>query len=391
MADIRKRTGSKGTTYQVRYPSKTAKSGYAYATFDTMKKARAFSENLGAQTGLPSGGISVTDAVDRWLEVCEQIGRNGREKVEPETFKEYKRRANVIKEYDWPEKLPSLEATDIVHFRNWLLANKTRDLARRTLSSLHSVLIEMKHQGEIRHDPASGITIQAGGRYEDDEPIEIPSDAEIRAILAAADAMGEKNDFMRKCWARYRPMIYLAAFSGMRPSEYRGLQWSSVGDGMVQVTQRADKTGIIGPVKSKAGRRRIFVPKLVTDMLAEWRKKCPVTEADLVFPTGNGKPILLDNFRISAWMPLMREAGLTLARNQGGKTVEHSLYSPYALRHYYASKLIERGEDLKFIQQTMGHSKIEITFNVYGHLLKGRDDIHKGVAEDLAKEILNRA
>jgi hypothetical protein len=48
-------------------------------------------------------------------------------------------------------------------------------------------------------------------------------------------------------------------------------------------------------------------------------------------------------------------------------------YSPYALRHYYASKLIEKGKDLKFIQHAMGHSKIEIALNVYGHLLKGRE------------------
>jgi hypothetical protein len=36
----------------------------------------------------------------------------------------------------------------------------------------------------------------------------------------------------------------------------------------------------------------------------------------------------------------------------------------------------------------LGHSKIEITLNVYGHLLKGRDDAHKGTAEELATEIL---
>ena len=59
--------------------------------------------------------------------------------------------------------------------------------------------------------------------------------------------------------------------------------------------------------------------------------------------------------------------------------------SPYALRHYYASKLIEKGKDLK-----MGHSKTEITLNVYGHLLKGRDEAHKGTAEELAAEILGQ-
>jgi site-specific recombinase XerC len=56
----------------------------------------------------------------------------------------------------------------------------------------------------------------------------------------------------------------------------------------------------------------------------------------------------------------------------------------------YASKLIEKGKDLKFIQHAMGHSKIEITLNVYGHLLKGRDEAHKGTAEELATEILGK-
>ena len=45
MADIRKRTGRKGTTYQVRYASKAAKGGYAYATFATLKEARDFLES----------------------------------------------------------------------------------------------------------------------------------------------------------------------------------------------------------------------------------------------------------------------------------------------------------------------------------------------------------
>lgn len=90
--------------------------------------------------------------------------------------------------------------------------------------------------------------------------------------------------------APYKPMIHLAVFSGMRPSEYRGLPWSNVGDGVVYVKQRADKTGLIGPVKSKAGRRTLYIAKQVTDMIFEWKESCPESEADLVFPTASGKP-----------------------------------------------------------------------------------------------------
>ena len=75
MADIRKRSGSKGITYQVRYPSKASKSGYAYKTFLTMKEAREFRESgeakkIGSVRG--NGGIvMVADGIKKWLEVCE--------------------------------------------------------------------------------------------------------------------------------------------------------------------------------------------------------------------------------------------------------------------------------------------------------------------------------
>lgn len=306
MSDIRKRSGKSGTTYQVRYPSRATKSGYAYKTFDTLKEARAFREDAKARLhaeGNNGQTINVEAAVDVWLEICEKVGRDGREPVEPQTLREYRRRAAVMKEYGWQKPLNQMSGTDAVHFRNWLLKNKSRDLARRTLSSFHSVVIEMKRQGEIETDFVAGITIRADGRYDHGDEVEIPSDEEVRDLLAAADMMGAKNDFMAKCWARYRPMIYLAVFSGMRPSEYRGLPWSSVSDGLIEVRQRADKTGRLGPVKSRAGRRSLIIPTLVTDLIFEWQEQCPDTPADLVFPTEKAKPILLNNFVGGCWNP----------------------------------------------------------------------------------------
>lgn len=352
-----------------------------------MKAACAFTETLGTLIHVErEQQLHVTEAVQKWLRVCEKIGRDGREKVEPETLKEYRRRARVIEAYSWDKQLHELEPADVVRFRNWLLENRSRDLARRTLSSFHSILIEMKHQGHLKTDPAAGITVKSGGRYEDDEgEIQIPTDKEMRAILAAADSMGEKNDYMRKCWARYRPLIYLAAFTGMRPSEYRGLSWDDVRSDHVMIRQRADRTGIIGPVKSRAGRRKIFLPEFVVEMLRVWRSECPSSPADLVFPTSTGKPMLLNSIRFGAWIPLLKEVGLTEARDG---TRDLPKYSPYSLRHYYASKLIESKKDLKFIQQAMGHSKIEVTFNVYGHLIRDREDQHKQHAEELAASIL---
>ncbi len=390
MSDIRTRTGAKGTTYQVRFPDKGSRTGYSYRTFSRKQDARAFTQNMAAIRTAPSGTkLDVSAAIDTWLRVCEKVGRDGRETVEPQTLKEYERRADVMKTFDWCKKLHELEPADVIAFRNWLLENKSRDLARRTLSSFHSVLLEMKLQGYIKDDPASGISVRAGGRYEDDDAeVEIPSDQEVKNILAATESLRSKNDFMAKCWARYQPMIYLAVFSGMRPSEYRGLPWSNVGDGVVYVRQRADKTGLIGPVKSKAGRRTLYIAKLVTDRIFEWRESCPKSEADLVFPTDSGKPIGLTNFATGAWTPLMKEAGLMVCDKAKGETVLRPKYTPYCLRHYQASKLIEKNKDAKYIQSFMGHSDIKITYNTYGHLMKDREDEHKKTAEEIAADLI---
>lgn len=392
MSDIRKREGAKGVTYQVRYPSNAAKSGYAYETFTTLKAARAFSQNIGQIDQSPGSRLPVGDAVDRWLGICERVGRDGREAVEPETLKEYKRRARIMKLYAWAKPIGALVPADIVAFRTWLLETYNRDVSRRTLSSFHSVLIEMKHQGLITSDPAAGITVKSGGRYEDeDSEVQIPTDKEMKAIFAAADRLAEKNRYMAERWARYRPMIYLAALSGMRPSEYRGLPWSNLSSDSVVVKQRADATGIIGPVKSKAGRRTIYLPRLVTDMISAWKDLCPASARDLVFPTESGQPQALTNFTAGAWTPLMKEAGLMVEVERNGKVTVKPKYTPYALRHYFASKLIERNRDLKYIQKMMGHSRIEITLNVYGHLIGGNEQTYKDAAEAIAFDILGKA
>ncbi|KOF12626.1 hypothetical protein AC244_33405 [Ensifer adhaerens] len=49
-----------------------------------------------------------------------------------------------------------------------------------------------------------------------------------------------------------------------------------------------------------------------------------------------------------------------------GKFVEVPKYSPYALRHYFASKLTEKGKVLKLIQTCMGHADIQVPLNVMG-------------------------
>lgn len=113
MSDIRKRVGKKGTTYQVRYPSKSTKSGYAYATFATRKEALAFVESGKArhEDGISDPSIrTVPQAIDRWLEICEKEGTDGNEPVTQFTLKQYKYYAEFMRSYPWEKNCGSASA-----------------------------------------------------------------------------------------------------------------------------------------------------------------------------------------------------------------------------------------------------------------------------------------
>ncbi len=389
MPDIRTRPNKK-KPYQVRYVDCANASGYGYQSFRTLKEAKLFAAGLELNNTNTSASkqISVYDAVTQWLNICEKIGRDGRETVEPQTLVEYKRRGKIIQDYPWQKNINELTPIDVIQFRTWLIENKSRDLARRTLSLFHSVILEMKLQGYLNTDPAAGISIKTSGRYEDNE-VQIPSDQEISNLFGAMDSLAaSKHSQQREAWRKFRPMFYLAGFSGMRPSEYRGLPWKDVETQSVNITQRADKTGIIGPVKSKAGKRTIIVPDIVSELLMDWQGFSGRSGEQLVFATRDGNPLLLNNIFYGAWMPLMEEADLMKEVDSSNGPKKWPKYTMYCLRHYFASKLIESGQDFKYIQKVMGHSKIEITFNNYGHLIKGNEDIYKAAADDMAMSVL---
>ena len=44
---------------------------------------------------------------------------------------------------------------------------------------------------------------------------------------------------------------------------------------------------------------------------------------------------------------------------------------PHALRHAFASLLIQQGESLAYVRDQMGHHSITITVDTYGHLVPG--------------------
>jgi integrase len=116
--------------------------------------------------------------------------------------------------------------------------------------------------------------------------------------------------------------------------------------------------GRFSEVKTKASKRRVDLPGELGAELRRWRLACPPGLHDLVFPSGVGNPKNHGNLLHRGFYPALRRAGLRKIRF-------------HDLRHTYASLLIANGKHPKRIQALMGHSSINVTMDVYGHLMPG--------------------
>ena len=157
---------------------------------------------------------------------------------------------------------------------------------------------------------------------------------------------------------KYQTFFLLAVMSGARQGELIGLQWGDVDwvNSQIHIRRTYQRRKFFEP-KSATSKRRIDLGPTVMEKLKEWQKACPASELDLVFPSHTGTPIDHYNLVQRHYEPALKRAGLRRIKF-------------HSLRHSYASMLIEQAEYPKYIQSQMGHSSINVTMDIYGHLMK---------------------
>jgi integrase len=327
---------------------------------------------------------SVKDAAALWIKRCNE------KQLESTTVKGYEEHVDLhIVPFIGAKKLSDLTVPAVSNFADRLReVGRSAEMIRRAVRSLGAIFKEARRRGLSNADPTSGLELDLPDR-EDPRPV-IPTKTELQAIIAGAKG-------------RWRPVILVAIFCGLRASELRGLRWADVDfEGrQLNITQRADASHKIGRLKSKAGYRSIPCPPIVLNSLREWKLVCPkrdtgkkdasgepVMALDLAFPNGLGKVESHSNLIERGFHPIQIAAGIILERRQAldqatdkpavddaGEPImiDVAKYGMHSLRHSCASLWIENGYNPKQIQRLMGHSSIKVTFDVYGHLFADAD------------------
>lgn len=384
---IRKRTwstnGVEKTAWQVDYVDASGKR--RRKNFGKKKDADAFLANAKVEVrdGIhvpDSETITVKEAAKLWLKACAAAG------LEQSTIDQYEQHVRLhIVPLIGATKLNRLAVPSIRAFQDELRdAGRSPAMVKRVSTSLGAILSDAQGRGLVIRNAVHEMSRSRSRREAKVEKrqkkrieygIDIPTLEEIRAIVNA-------------CEGRYRPLLLTAIFTGLRSSELRGLPWRAIDlkKATLTVLQRADKAQVIGLPKSDASHRTLPLPPLVLNALREWKLACP--KGELVFPNSEGNVEWHANIINRGLQPTMIRAGVT-ANIRSEVTGNVASMEPqaapkytglHALRHWYASWLINRPEDgglglaPKAVQQRMGHSSIQITFDTYGHLFPAADE-----------------
>lgn len=246
------------------------------------------------------------------------------------------------------------------------LAASTR---KGILGTFSAVLAAAVDDDMLATNPAAKRSVKAPRR---EASKVVPWTAE--QVLAVREGLPEQ----------YRILATLGAGLGLRQGELFGLSPNDVdflrGKVTVQRQVKVYGSNRLAFALPKGGKvREVPLPGSVRDLLAEHLAARPAVDvtlpweviggravtAPLVVSSREGKALNRNHFNGYVWKPALRAAGLP---------DDDRAYGTHALRHFYASALLDAGESIKAVSEYLGHADAGFTLRVYTHLMPSSED-----------------
>ncbi|OUC84317.1 tyrosine-type recombinase/integrase [Streptosporangium minutum] len=180
---------------------------------------------------------------------------------------------------------------------------------------------------------------------------------------------------------RFRALVLLATFASLRWGEVSALRRSDIdlGAGTVRIrvafVERSTGGLVLGPPKSKAGRRTVGIPQAIVQALREHIATYVQDDPGaLVFPGAKGGPLRRSGFNTrTRWVGVVKEMGVP------------GLHF-HDLRHTGNMLAAESGVGLKDLMARMGHDNVRAAM-IYQHAVRGAD---KAITDAIDRQLEKR-
>jgi len=259
-------------------------------------------------------------------------------------------------------KLQSLDVHTVQRFINRLKSSKPNGgpLSPKTVKNIHGVLHaaldQAKRLGYISKNPADDTVLPH--RLKPD--ISVMDDDQIERFLSIIKGH------------QYEYLYIVTLFSGLRQSEVLGLSWDDINFNAGTLTVRRQLQylgkhhgGYVFREATKNGKSRIIAPgdlvmssllqqKQHQDKLAKKLKGCWTNTHNLVFTTELGDHLKHDH--------VYRSIKRLFCELEVPEMRFHDL------RHSFAVLSLRSGDDIKTVQENLGHYSASFTLDTYGHV-----------------------
>lgn len=280
--------------------------------------------------------------------------------VKPATYSAYEEHVRVhIKPYLGDIQLMKLAPHMVQRVYNMLIREK--GLSPKSVKNIHGVLHraveQAKKLGYLKENPLEAVIVP---RVEKKQ-IKAMEDNDMVSFLQAIKG------------TRYELVLFVTAFTGLRQGEVLGLTWDCVNFENNTLLINKQHNRVKGDTEfrfSSLKNDKIRVLTVATDVMDALRKQQRLQKqwaleagslwdnsSNLVFTNELGRYInnktLYMNFK-----KVMASVGLTSLRF-------------HDLRHTYAVNSLKAGDDIKTVQENLGHATASFTLSTYAHATPG--------------------
>ncbi len=303
--------------------------------------------------------------VGEWLDIWKEQYLND---LKPLTREMYATAVRVhLKPALGGKKLEAINPADIQAFYNSLIQGE-KPLSAKTVKNIHGILHKALQQaldlGYLRNNPAN--------------PCKLPR-VERPMIQTLDDTTTRK--FMKAIRGhRFENLFLVTLFTGLREGEVLGLKWDCVdfASGTLLVGQQLQRKRdgsseyyLISPKNGKM--RKIVLAPFVLDILHRQKAEQEIWKRLAGRDWLNTGLVFTDELGDNLTPETVYKNFKKVAVEIGCENLHF-----HSLRHSYAVAALQSGDDIKTVQENLGHYTAAFTLDVYGHVTdKMRQDSAK--------------